>query len=261
MSSPNHAGYFQALATEPADVLREKVIGANPVELLSNRFDKVLEVVEGDDGGMFVRRSYEPGGVSDVLGRLPDFSTAWNHLNMLMDRAEIDVVPSVLIPGADRHPYIIASEYMPDAVNVKDASKETKIETARALGRLFVASGEEGYIPELGMLDHEMFLVETGEDDTSVVKLADVDPRLKPTAGHNDAHAQLFIFGASQLIWKNWSNEDERQDVLKAFVDSVTVDVLDNYPMHGSAGSYLLRAMNKVQGIESDSLNFLDLGD
>lgn len=58
MSGAETITSHQVLSKNMSAVLRARVLGAVPVQTLSNRDDKLVQVVEEPDGQRFIKRSY-----------------------------------------------------------------------------------------------------------------------------------------------------------------------------------------------------------
>lgn len=212
---------FQAVADDMQALLIARVASAEPIEVLSRRDDKLLQVVEETDGRRFVTRSYTNDGVKDVEEFDLDFYEAWNAMHEVFRTSGLNVLPSFLLKTEGQYPITVVSEYLPNSKPVIGASLETKIDIAKGMGNIIKPSSKCRL--GLDMLNRDMFRVVDNEDGTETAYLVDVDPRMRVSDDFaKDLYQAIFIDKLAGLIWDHWSdNDDERASIATAAVKSV----------------------------------------
>jgi hypothetical protein len=105
----------QLLADDLIGVLKERIIAAEPVEVLSNRGNKVLRVVQEADGQRFVTRSFTHEAVDQIEGKaLTTMFDAWDIMQGSLAEARIPVVHGFLLESVGNYPYVAISEHLAD---------------------------------------------------------------------------------------------------------------------------------------------------
>lgn len=229
MASPSFEDY-QAIADGMNELLYARVTEATPVEVLSTHNDKLLQVVEAEDGERFVTRSFTPDAVAYVEYNYGiDFRTAWEGMQDAFADADIDIVPSRLIEtDGGEYPFIVVSEYLEDAKPLSVAPTDTKVAVANSLGKLLATDGH--YVPAPEMIREDMFMV-VERDGEAKALVVDVDP-LVTTARRmqmNDQNSAFFIGKLAELAWDKWCTEDERVSVTSAMVQALGDYALDKF--------------------------------
>jgi hypothetical protein len=258
MSTSGFEGY-QALAADMNELLHARVEAATPVATLSERGNKLLQVMEGADDQKFVTRSYTEDSVTEIEKGLfvsgIEFSDAWEMLQRSMAAAEIPIVQSSLLEDVNGYPFVIVSEYI-EGKPLSAASQEVKEEVAHGLGRLMVVNPNRGFVPHRAVLHQDMFVVgQRNGRDTAI--LTDVDPymHIKPRMKAEKMDAD-YIERVGALIWDEWCSEDEeeRQEVLGAFIVEIADVSLDNFGMDSPRSAAFERIRMMHAGLDPRQL-------
>lgn len=216
----------QALVSDLSAMLQARVLGAAPVELLSDNDDKLVQVVQEPHGQTFVSRAYSQDAVANIEMSGLRFADAWEVMNELFADIGIDVVRATLIEtGQKDTPFVIASEYLTDAKPLIDASTESKVELASSIGKLLTAHGF--MTPHLQVFKDGTFMaVEEAAGDRVV--LVDIDPHLdsQTRLQEDDKNSAFFIRQVAELLW-NGSTEGQRMAVLNSFKVAVAGFAMD----------------------------------
>lgn len=229
MALPEIGNPHQALAAGMEDVLRHRVEEAVPVQTLSTRGDKVLQVLEEPDGQKFVARCYSMRAVQAMvrpLGSLEGeltFPEAWDAMQDAFSAADIPVVPNALLRDVGGYPYVGLSEHVEGGKSLARASTETKEEVARGLGRLLSAETDWDFVPSLDTINADMFVVRETPDGGEEAQLIDTDPYLRRDFGNGSPTPidGILIDKISSLFWDAWCRPEEREPVLTEFIKSI----------------------------------------
>lgn len=206
--------------------VRGRVLNAEPISLLSNHDDKLVEVVRDINDTRFVRRSYSQAAVAVFEGRSLLFTEALTQMCQIFEGAGIGVVPHVLFqfsPEENQYPVVLATEYLED--DIQTASTEAKVQVATALGAIL--SNSSKFRPGLEIFSHDMFRVRRDPTGSEKLVLVDIDPFLRDkfyTSISEDARDIMttgYIKQVSSLLWDSWCRPDERGAVIGAFVRSL----------------------------------------
>lgn len=206
--------------------LRGRVLNAQPLELLSNRDDKLVEVVRDINGSSFVRRSYSQAAVHMFERVGIPFTEAWGQMHHIFGAVDVKVVPSILLhpsAGESEFPVVVASEYLEND-NIAVSSTDAKIQIATSLGAIPYGSGK--FLPGFEIFMPDMFRV--GMDNTGIERLVlvDIDPYLSDRRNvvadmHlKDIWDSEYIKKISSLL-EGWCQPAERRAVISAFIRSV----------------------------------------
>jgi hypothetical protein len=228
MATPSFQKGHQALADSMNEVLHARVGAARPVEVLSTH-DKLLQIVEAEDGERFVTRSYTPEAIAGIENNYSfGFRVAWRGMHEAFADAGLEVVRSGLIETKGEHPFIVVSEYLENGQPLASASTETKLAVATGLGKLLTTEGY--FIPAPEMVRDDMFMVVEREGEETAV-LTDVDPLVTPSwrMQENDQNSAFFINTLAELAWDRWCSEEERAPVISAMVMSLGDYALDKF--------------------------------
>lgn len=220
MSDTEMLGAYQHLADDMSSLIHSRIAAATPIEVLSQRGDKLLQVVEESDGQRFVTRSFQEDAVKHVEGRGMTFVEAWEAMHIVFSDVGIDVMPNTLYEQEGEYPFTAVSEYLPDEVDMIDVPTETKKAIAYSLGQLLKA--ESTYLPAPEMVNGGMFQPVRQQDGSLRVVMVDVDPHIikNPKRGRDMLIAH-YIERFGDLIWEEWCTETERQDVIVSLVLSL----------------------------------------
>jgi len=201
-----------------------RAISGNPIDVLSSRGGKLLELVSDNDG-IFVRRKYLPKGVAAIESCNRSFSDAWTAYNEMLQGSGLSIVPSALFVNEEGTEPIIVSEYIED-VDAKPVSSlpvEKKVLVAGNLGKLLTA--HKWFLPSAQGFQKDAFVAVYGE-----AQLIDVDPYIKQRYRGLDPRAErtvledvqgAFMISGARLL-EEWSlSEGERTNMASAFVRTV----------------------------------------
>lgn len=213
---------YTRIASGAEALFAQRLGAAQPVEMLSNRDGKTLELMQEPDGRQFVLRTYSPDAIWELEnpffgGRLL-LDDAWAAMQNMYKQADVAVVPSQLLPGTSENgSRMVVSEYLPEITPIKDASLIAKQTAVGGLAKLLNGSR---YLPSSQAIISDMFVV-LKESDTPVI--VDVDPRVveldnffSTTRSYYPLYLQIF----GGLI-ETWTDADERPAVAGAFLRSL----------------------------------------
>lgn len=201
-----------------------RVLNAEPVERLSDRDDKFVEVVRDINDTRFVRRSYSADAVGAFERRSLSFSEGLNELRHIFEGAGIELVSHRLFqfsPSDSEYPVVVATEFLEDDIDA--ASLEAKVKAARALGT--IPGVHSDYHPGLEIFSRDMFRVKRDETGERLV-LVDIDPFLDDKFFTNISESALdtrnygFIMKTASALW-NSCQLAERRPVIGAFLRSL----------------------------------------
>ncbi len=234
--------------------LQERVEAAEPIETLSERGDKLLQVVETEDDQLLVTRNYTEAAVADIERGLfvwdAHFPDAWNMMQRSMAAAEIPVVQSVLLENVNEYPFVIVSEYI-EGTPLPAAPQEVKQEAAHGLGRLMLVNPNKGFVPHTTVINKDMFIV--GErDGRQTAILTDVDPyiHIKPAFKAEEIDAD-YIDKVGEILWDEWCTEAERYAVFGAFITEIADVALDNFSVTSLVSGAFGRFQLMQGGVDS----------
>lgn len=231
---------------------RSRILNAEPVELLSDRDDKLVEVVRDVNDTKFVRRSYEQAAVRAFERDLP-FVEALNEMCHIFESAGIGVVPHVLYqfsPDESQFPIVVATEYLENGIEA--ASVEAKIQVASALGT--IPSVRSAYHPGIEIFSKDMFRVKRDENGERLV-LADIDPFLSDkfltdlSEDALDTRNSGFTRKTASALW-DLSQPTERKAVIGAFLRSLVSN--SGFDIRGNSGlsEALMTTHMMTQGLD-----------
>jgi hypothetical protein len=228
--------FHEQLASDMRIVLAERIGAATMVETLSTRYDKVLGVMEEPDGRQFVSRSYSLGAEREFETSLhsPDlpFAEGFAAMQAMYQGARLNVVTSSVLPSRKGEPVTVISEYLPDAVSVREATLEAKQEAVKGLAQLLDPS--TSYLPGSEAMVSDLFMFTVDEDGKQHPVVVDVDPRLqlkKPYgfgSGASSERLQDMIRGTymtqvGSLIETFWAKDDKETEALaRSFLAGMT---------------------------------------
>lgn len=219
MSNTEPTAHHQQIADQLSATLEQRVTDAEQYEVLSERGGKLLDVAFEADGSMFVRRRFTHIGVLDIERGSLDFTEAWQAMQDLYTAAGISVVDTTVAwfrPDSEEDfSAAMVSEWAPGR-NIFHATTEQKVELASKLPKLF--PGINGVSIGIESVQPDMFsLVDKRGEER--ITLIDVDPnmrRLRYT--QTDAYLGAYIERFSQLLWDVWCKDEEKQEVMVAFM-------------------------------------------
>lgn len=207
---------------------KQRVLNAEPVRLLSDRDDKLVEVVRDSVGQQFVRRSYSQTAVSKVEQIGLDFNQSWGTFRTTYSLAGIDVVPSVVFHpnrAESDYPVVMASEYIKDST-IREASEPAKVKLASGLGRLLGDSTNKFY-PSAETYRPDMFRVEKDKSGEDRFVLVDIDPQLalwediRTNTRAMDLKFAFYIREVALFLQGSLCNPNEMYPVMGAFIQSI----------------------------------------
>lgn len=244
---------YETLADSMNQLLYDRIASGNPVEVLSTRNDKLLQVVEASDGERFVTRSYTPEAVEEIEYNYGlDFQTSWHGLNEALTAVDIEIVPSRLIEvEGGEYPFIIVSEYLDDAKPLADASTDVKKDVATGLSKLLVTDGD--FVPAPEMVREDMFLV-VERDDHEKALLTDVDPLVAMTyrIQKSDRNSAFYIDKLAELAWDKWcSGDDERKKMTTAMALVLGDFALDDFDLDSSTSRAFMDLHMMSNGVDN----------
>ena len=221
MSDIEKLSAYQSLADDLSSLIHSRIEAATPVEVLSQRGDKILQVVEEANGQRFVTRSFHEDAVRYIEGRGTSFTEAWDAMHSTFSGVGIEILPSSLLRQEGEYPFIAVSEYIPEEEDMTDVSTETKKALAYSLGQLL--KPENPYLPAPEMVNRGMFQPIKQEDGSLRVVMVDTDPHMidNPSRGRDMLIAH-YIERFGDLVWNEWCSDDERQDVAVSLVLSLS---------------------------------------
>ncbi|HZL08258.1 MAG TPA: hypothetical protein VFC50_03630 [Candidatus Dormibacteraeota bacterium] len=247
----------QLLADDLTAVLKERIIAAEPVELLSDRGDKVLQVVQEADGQSFVTRSFTDKAVDEIEGQAgATMLEAWDIMQGALSEARIPVIRGFLLESIGNYPYVAISEHLPDVQPLAAAPTEVKEEVAQGLGRLMTVDGVAGRVPSMDILNEDMFGVTRDEQGNPVAKFIDLDPRIRRRSMITaDTSNAAFIERVGVLIWNRWCDPDERTPVISAFVKIIAGAVPDDFDTSPMTADAFMNIHMMSQGVGPENLS------
>lgn len=212
-------------------LIRKRVFDASPVQLLSDRGNKIVEVVEDQSGHRFVRRNYPQRFVNKIeLTSNLTFEESWKAMQELFASAGIEIVSSFLLTPdivTEKTSRAIVSEFLEDPRPLLYSPLEAKKNLAKNLGSLLTVSDELVPHPQVFMWD--MFQLKRGQNGDVSILLTDVDPFVLPKRFHDkDMPYASCINRIADLLWDDWCHEDEREAVMREFIQAVS-PVLDEF--------------------------------
>lgn len=240
-----------------SNAIRQLILSAKPVKRFEDSSGKV-ELLEDMHGNLFVGRVYDQPALRYFSDSGFDFKDAWDLMHREFQKVGIEIVPSFHLDVADSNvgKILVVSKYLEDARPVIDASVETKIRLATSLGNLLYQSE---VIPKGEMLRPNMFHLTHGPDGEERVVLTDVDPYLYSAKNSSpevkSALDGKYIDGVCSLFWDYWCRQDEKEEVIKHFVEALAkssdLDVIHSKFTSGAFG----RAHAMKEGIDARSLS------
>lgn len=236
--------------------VRQRVLHAQSIELLSNRNDKLVEVVGDIGGARFIRRSYGQPEVARIEQVGLTFGEAWKKMHEIFGGVGIGMVSSIVFypfSSESQFPVVVASEYV-EGVDIISAGVEIKTALATSLGNILLQPGK--YRPSFESFAHDMFKVRKDKAGIERLVLIDPDPYLV------DGEA-LLISEDAQDVWYaayikyvsnslcNWSHSSERYLVLSAFINSLRPLALDlNSSERQRTLDALMETHSRAQGFD-----------
>lgn len=246
----------QAFADGIATVLHERIAEATPIEVLSARGGKLLQVMETPTGERFTTRSFTYEGVTNVVaGRGIEFREAWGAMYDLFEGAGISVLPSTLIESTGDYSYIAVGEFIEPAASVSAASTHEKAELAKKLGGL-LRPNLNGYTVAPEMVNDGMFVARPQEDGSHDITLVDLDPHIIGAGQlHDDGLVQTWMLTKLMgMFWDAWSSEDERVDVARSLFAGVA-DLFDDVDIMSPTGIALQDIHMMTNGVDFRSMH------
>jgi hypothetical protein len=223
---------YQEIADSLNQLLYEQVCAATPVETLSNKNDKIVEVVETAAGERFVRRSYTQKAVNQTEFKYGlDFESAWNEMHVAFAEAGLEIVPSRLFKSDGEYSFVVMSEYLEDATPLAEAPTDNKVAVVTGLSSLM--AGKNKYAPSPEMVMDDMFMV-AERDGLSKALLVDVDPLVLHTnrLTMNDTVGGYYISKLARLAWDSWGrNDEEREEIASAIAITLGNFAMDRFDM------------------------------
>lgn len=207
-------GEHQAFANDLGVLIHERIVHATPIEVLSSRGDKLLQVLQEPDGATFVTRSFSDMAVGHIEQRRMGFQEAWDAMHEVFADAGLEVVPSHLLAANGRYPFVAVSEHVVDGVPLVDAPTETKMELAESFAKL-IQPNRSGYFIAPEMINAGMFTVVSREEGEHKVMLLDTDPHILPSMydARDENLASHYINTLADLFWDEWCTPEEREAV------------------------------------------------
>lgn len=222
----------QAVASDIDTLIHSRVSTAAPIETLSDRGDKLLEVVQEANGQKFVTRRFSRDAISRIeMGGL-SFTEAWQAMHKKFGDAGIKIVPSHLLATEEPYPFTVVSKYLENGQPLIEAPTQTKIELANNLGKTLRGR----YMLQPAMLNPDMFMVDNSEDGSLEAYIVDLDPliiprpivanvELYPWRAKNlealDGIDAYYIDQLSGLFYNHWCTEEEKRAVLSTLYNSL----------------------------------------
>lgn len=234
---------------------RGRVLNAEPVKLLSDRHDKLVEVVRDINDTRFVRRSYSADAVGVFERRSLPFSEGINEIRQIFEGAGIELVSHRLFqfsPSESQYPVVIATEFLEDGIEA--ASTEAKIQAAIALGTIPCVQSD--YHPGIEIFSRDMFRVKRGSNGTDRLLLVDIDPYLSDrfntsiSESATDIRNGGYIGKVSSLLWGSWCQPDERRPVIGAFVYSLVAQSKLDLTGNSRTSKAIMIALDMSQGMD-----------
>lgn len=243
----------QAIVNNVDAIIHSRIANAIPVETLSQRGGKLLQVVQEQNGQRFVTRSFTPDAVNYVERGDMTFTGAWRAMHDVFNQAGIEILPSHLLEAQGEFPFIAVSEYIDTNESLKDMPTELKVKLAQGFGQLVNPSNE--IFPSLEMINRNMFMPTTRQDGTQCVYLVDLDPLLTdPRLGRSDPWQSMYLEKLGDLFWDDWCNDDERSEVLGALVVSVSKALSEDMDMTGRTGGAFMDLHLMSNGVDNRML-------
>jgi len=243
----------QVVADNMQALVHCRLAQAKPVEILSDRGDKLLQVMEEANGQRFVKRSFGNGAVYYIERHGLSFNESWDAMHTVFSSIGAPVVKSVLFKKEGEYPYVAISKYLAEKVPVSSAPLKVKKKLAHGLGQML--KGVRGYMPAPEMVNGEMFQV-TEQDGNPTVVLIDVDPYMvkKPRYGADTFNAH-YIERIGGLLYDEWcTDNDDRGEVMRAFVRSVGDIVPDDIDRNPETFTAFSNVHLMSQGVDARQL-------
>ncbi len=186
MSSPELAAAREAVATDIDALIYMRVNSATPIKTLSERADKLLQVVQEANGQKFVTRRFSRDAISVIEESGLSFTEAWRAMYKQFGNAGINIVPSYLLATEEPYPLTAVGKYLENGQSLIGAPTALKVRLADNLGKMLRGR----YMLHPQMLNRDMFMFDSTEDGSVEAFLVDLDPIMMPRP--NVAHINIF---------------------------------------------------------------------
>lgn len=245
-----HGEFIEDLKT----ILKGRVLNAQTIELLSDRDDKLVEIVRDINDTRFVRRSYSQSAFGVFERRSIPFLEALAEMLHIFEGAGIEVVPYMLLqpsPVESRFPVVIATEYLEN--DMATASTDAKVQLAAALGAIPSVPSE--FHPGIEIFSSDMFRVRRDENGESLV-LVDIDPYLDDKFFTSVSESALdirnygYVTKIASNLWDFWCQPAERRAVIGALVHSLVSRSGLDMMVNSRTSQALMTAHSMAQGLD-----------
>ena len=232
----------QGIADDIGALINARLEAAIPLETLSDRGDKLLQVVQEANGQKLVIRRFTADAVSVIEDNGLGFDDAWKAMHKQFIDAGIVVLPSQLLVTEGEYPFTVVATYLENGQALIEGSLKLKMELAYKLGKMLRGR----YMLHPQMLNEDMFMIETANDESEEVYLIDLDPIMMP----RPITTNIAIFPGRQL-------DAEIVDGLDAsYIDQLTRLFSDRWCKDGEKTpvlSTLFASLKESLGPDGDS--------
>lgn len=252
----------EAFVRDLSTMMRQRIAGAKVADQFSDRDDKKVELMVDGMDQSFVRRTYSPRAVQDIEGSMRDnfrFEQAWNAMHSDFERSGLKIVPSfILNPERGKNePLVVISDYVKNSKPIKHASVEAKVELATSLGNILNKS--QVVLPELQMLQADMFQATEGPDGEEYIVLTDVDPlvilrwNLSGDKKRKESYHASYMNRVAGLFFDSWCLPGEHEKVFGALMESIKDTTINSDSPSGAMFDAFLTLNMMKNGIDPRS--------
>ncbi len=243
-------GEHQAFADDLGAFIHARITSATPIETLSERGDKLLQVMQEPDGQTFVTRSFTESAVREVEKTRMDFVEAWDAMHSVFRDAGIDIVPSYLLAGQGKYPFIVVSEHVTNVQPIDTAPTEVKKDLVERFGQL-IQPNRDGFFISPQMINKDMFQLVLNKEGVPRVTLIDTDPHILPNMydSREDGIQATYIDLLAKLFWEEWCKPDERVAVLSRLTTVMGDIVGEDLDIFSKTGIALHKIQMMANGI------------
>lgn len=204
-------------------VMSLRLGAATTRRILSTRDEKTLSVREEPDGHQFVSRVYDEGAENEYKLSGLSFAETLEVMTDMYRAAGIDVVKSSVLPvELTEGKVTVLSEYLSDAVPLKNAPLEAKQEAICGLAKLLDPSID--FLPTSQALMKDLFMAQRGEDNQLHPIIVDIDPRVarkEKTESSKDEEIATHLRQTEQIIRGLADDDREAAELAHTFFTSV----------------------------------------
>lgn len=251
MSNFEALGEHQIIANGVQALILARIDEATPVEVLSARGNKLLQVMQEADGTTFVTRSFTAAAVNHVEQRRISFAEAWDAMHSVYGDAGIDVVPSYLLASNGKYPFVAVSEHLVSGQHLIDAPTETKVDLAESFASL-IQPNRDGHFIAPEMINEDMFQVVSNEEGEFRVVLVDTDPHILPNMYNwrDENLVEHYLKALTDLFWDKWCHPEEREEVFSKLFQVMSKTVGEDFDLMSKPGLALQQIHMMSNGVD-----------